>query len=123
MKNSVLVDGFLMKAPRDLSKGKQRMARFEIAYHYFSAGGQKQVFVPVICYGKSADYVLDDPDADFRTGDMLQVEGKLKALKYKDGKYDKTALELMGNMVIRLKKGKQHPDGGDEQFIGLPEGV
>ena len=122
MKNSCLFDGFLMNAPADRSQGSQRIARFDLANHYYAKGGQRQTFAKVICYNRAADYVLDQ--SDFRKGDMLQVEGKLKSFKYPSGDgYTSYGLEIMGNKVICLKKGKEHVDGGDEEYVGLPEGT
>ena len=121
MENDGVLDGFLLKEPRESSKGDQRIARFEIANHYISFG-HKQFFAPVACYGKTADFVLDD--ADFRAGDLLRVKYKLKGIIFNKEKEFKTyACELIGNRILLIKRGKHHPEGGDETKIGLPEGV
>lgn len=123
MENEGRVDGFLMNPPRDSSSGDKRMARFHIAYHYYAKGGQKQFFFPVVCYGKTADWVLDA--ADLRPGDLINLRYKLKGATEKsaDGKWTHYYCELIGNKITMVKKGKKHPEGGNEQFIGLPEGI
>lgn len=122
MKNHGLVEGFLMNEIADTSKGSQPMARFHIAHHYFSHG-HRQFFIPVVMYGKSAEWALE---ADLRKGDMLQLDFALKGLRFKDPKnekFDRFGCELMGNRVFIVKKGKMHPEGGEEGDIGLPEGI